>query len=361
MDNLEGARSKIDEIDRQMLALFEERMDVAAEVAAYKKEHALPVLDTNREAAVVEKNVARVQKTGLKPYYSDFIRYLMGLSRQYQTHILGRDTVAYQGAKGGFGQLVATALYPHAAWQAYATFADVFDAVEQGRAAYGVVPFENSTTGDVSGVLDLCYAHNCYITAMYDLPVTHYLLGLPGAQLAGIKTVVSHVQALQQSTRFLNTLQAEKMPFANTALAAQYVAEQKDLTIAAVASPEAGERYGLVPLAKDIATEADNTTRFIAITCEAPTAGDRFSLLFTVEHTVGSLARVIQVIAAEGFDMESIKSRPIPKSPWQYYFYVELVGQPNTQKAKALLENMQPVCREVRLLGVYNRQSPQNL
>ncbi|MFV0413134.1 MAG: chorismate mutase [Oscillospiraceae bacterium] len=359
MPTLEEIRQKIDAIDREMAALFEQRMAIAADVASYKKQNSLPVLDAGREKAVVQKNLAFLQNAALAPYYTDFICQVMTSSRQYQTQLLGQNTVAYQGAEGGFGHQVALALYPNAEFAAEATFGSVFDAVEEGRAAFGIVPFENSTTGDVSGVLDLCYSHRCYVAAMYDLPVTQNLLGLPGSDLTGVKTVVSHVQALEQCQRFLANLGAAQLPFANTALAAKYVAETGDASVAAIASLDACERYGLVPLVKDIATEAGNTTRFIVISREAPRGeGSKFSLLFTVENLVGRLARVIAAIAAEGFDMESIKSRPMPQNPWQYYFYTELVGAPSSQQAEALLAKLREVCLSVRILGVYNRIAP---
>lgn len=358
MANLEETRHLIDEIDRQMAHLFEQRMAAAAEVAAYKKQHGLPVLNPAREEDVVAKNTARLANPALAPYYADFIRYTMGLSRQYQTQILGRGTAAYQGAPGGFGHFVATALFPHGQAVASPTFEEVFTLVENGQAACGVVPFENSTTGDVSGVLDLCYAHHCYITAMYDLPVTQNLLALPGAALGDIKTVVSHVQALEQSKRFLQSLGATQQPYPNTATAARYVAQSGDKSLAAIASLEAGELYGLVPLAQNIATEASNTTRFIVISKEMPTQGDRFSLLVTVENKVGQLAKIIETIAAHGFDMENIKSRPQPHRPWEYYFYIELVGAQNTAEAQNMLAEMQKVCVSVRMLGIYQRVAP---
>lgn len=358
MDELEKQRMEIDTIDREMAILFEKRMAAASGVAAYKRERGLPVLDTGREQAVVRKNEACIQDNTLRPYYSTFITHLMGLSRQYQRFLLGADAVAYQGAESGFGHRVLTTLFPNARPLEQATFEEVFEAVESGDAGYGIVPFENSTTGDVSGVLDLCFSHNCHVAAMYDLPVCQNLLGLPGAALGDIRRVYSHVQALEQSRRFLNSLGAEQVPFANTALAAAHVAEQGDKTQAAIASLDAAGRYGLVPLAEDIATEPENTTRFIIITRQPPQGGDRFSLLLTVENRVGMLARIIEVIAAEGFDMENIKSRPMPKHPFEYYFYVELVGETRTQAAQTLLEKLGAVCRSVRLLGTYHRVTP---
>lgn len=358
MDQLETLRGEIDGIDREMAALFEKRMAAASGVAAYKREHGLPVLDAGREQAVVEKNTAYVQEPALRGYYSTFITHLMGLSRQYQRHLLGADAVAYQGAESGFGHTVLTTLFPNARPLVQPTFEGVFEAVENGDAGFGIVPFENSTTGDVSGVLDLCFSHSCHVAAMYDLPVRQNLLGLPGATLGEIKRVYSHVQALEQSRRFLDSLGAEKVPFANTALAAAHVAELGDAANAAIASMDAAARYGLIPLAEDIATVPENTTRFIILSKAPPTGGDRFSLLLRVDNQVGMLAKAIEVIAAEGFDMENIKSRPLPKHPFEYYFYIELVGDTKAQATQALLEKLGGVCRSVRLLGTYQRVEP---
>ena len=127
----------------------------------------------------------------------------------------------------------------------------------------------------------------------------------------------------------------------NTAVAAKHVHDTGDRSLAAIASPETAELYGLVVLAPDIAETSDNTTRFIVVTREQPQKGGRFSLLFTVEHAAGMLARVIRIIGEFGFNMESIKSRPMPHVPWEYYFYTELVGQPSDE----LLTALRGVCK----------------
>lgn len=356
MAELDRVRSEIEAVDAEMAKLFQRRMEAAARVAEYKREHNLPVLDKSRERALIEKNAAHIENPAHAPYYKDFLRHLISLSRQYQTEILGRGTVAYQGVQGGFGHHVATTLHPHATLLAQPTFEAVFKAVEGGTAAFGIVPFENSTTGDVSGVLDLCYNHSCYISSMFDLPVQQNLLGLPGAKLCNITEIYSHVQGLEQSSRFLRSLGAKLVPYANTAAAAKYVAECGDATKAAIASLESAEVYGLVPLAKDIATEANNTTRFIVISREKPAEGGRFALLVTVENTVGQLNRVIQTISEKGFNMENIKSRPMPKRPWEYYFYIELVGKRGAAGTTILVEAIAKVCLSVRMLGVFNRK-----
>lgn len=142
---------------------------------------------------------------------------------------------------------------------------------------------------------------------------------------------------------------------ANTAMAAKFVAESGDASKAAIASAETAALYGLEILVPNINTDGDNTTRFIVLSREKPTAGNRFSLLFTVDNKPGKLAEVIQVIGASGFNMESIKSRPMPHVPFEYYFYVELVGDAAAGETAALLRELDRTCRTVRLLGVYTK------
>lgn len=357
MDKLSEARAAIDGIDAQMAALFEARMAAVAAVAAYKKEHGLPVLDGAREEQVVEKNLARLENKELAPFYADYIRHQMGLSRQYQAKVLGRDRVAYQGVEGAFAHIALKKLFPRARELPCATWSQVFDAVEAGDAAHGVLPFENSHAGDVSAVLDLCFAHpRLYVTEVCDLPVRQNLLGLPGAKLTDITRVCSHPQAIAQSERFLKSLSLPAEECLNTAVAAKRVAESGDNTLAAIASEETAALYGLKVLAADINSDGDNTTRFIVIGREMPAGGNRFSLLFTVDHKAGKLAAVIQAIGAAGFNMECIKSRPMPGAPFEYYFYVELEGQPGAQGAQALLGKLEQVCNTLRVLGIFTRQ-----
>ena len=355
MNLLESARVRIDEIDAQMAALFEERMKAVGDVIIYKRDNNMPILDAGREALVVEKNTARIQNEELKSYYADYIRYQMSLSRAYQAQVLGRDQVAYQGVEGAFSHIAAMRLFPHGRAVSFATWEDVFDAVESGRVARGVLPFENSNAGDVSDVLDLCYLRNLYVVDVYDLPVSQNLLALPGAKLSDIRDVYSHPQAISQSKPFLQANSLPTHAMTNTALAAKYVADSGDVSKAAIASPETAALYGLQVLVPNINSDQDNTTRFIVVSKEKPTDGNRFSLLFTVDNKPGKLAEVIQCVGASGFNMESIKSRPMPHERFQYYFYIEVVGSPNAESTRTLLTQLDKICRTVRLLGIYRK------
>lgn len=356
MDQLEQARREIDEVDAQLAALFERRMRAVVQVARYKKEHGLPIHDPAREEQVLERSALRIEDPALRPYYLDHVRNRMAVARQYEALLLGQNRVAYQGVEGAFAHIALKNLFPHAEAVSCPTWDEVFSRVSEGDAAYGVVPFENSHAGDVSAVLDLCYNHpELWVVQVYDLPVRQNLLVLPGVTLPEVRHVYSHQQAISQSETFLKQMRLPCTAMANTAMAAKYVAESGDRTLAAIASRETADLYGLEVLVPDINTDGDNTTRFIVISREKPTKGNRFSLLFTVDNKPGKLAAVIQKIGASGFNMESIKSRPMPRMPFEYYFYAELVGDPAGAESEALLRDLDSTCRTVRMLGVYTK------
>ena len=356
MDTLEQARQEIDAVDAQLAALFERRMRAVVQVAQYKKAHGLPIHDPAREEQVLQKAADRIEDPVLRPYYLDHVRNRMALARQYEALLLGQNRVAYQGVEGAFAHIALRELFPHAEAVSCPTWDEVFAKVAAGDAACGVVPFENSHAGDVSAVLDLCYKHTeLWVVQVYDLPVRQNLLVLPGASLTGIRHVYSHQQAISQSETFLKQMRLPCAAMDNTAMAAKFVAESGDRSKAAIASRETAALYGLEVLVPDINTDGDNTTRFIVISREKPTRGNRFSLLFTVDNKPGKLAAVIQKIGASGFNMESIKSRPMPHMPFEYYFYAELVGDPARAESEALLRELDRTCRTVRMLGVYTK------
>ena len=364
MDQLEQARAQIDAIDAQMAALFTQRMQAVVQVAQYKAATGKPVFDPAREDALIAKNTARVPGE-LRAYYRRFLQQSLAVSRAYQRRLLGRDVAAYQGVQGAWSHIALTLLLPFASAKAYATWADVCDAVEAGDAQYGVLPFENSNAGDVSAVLDLLYARpQLTVARMASLPIRQDLLALPGAELAGIRTVVSHQQALAQSSPFLKSHGLEARPWGNTADAARHVAESGDKSLAAIASAQTAELYGLQILVKGVNEDGDNTTRFIVVqrggSGDMPVhAGQRIALLFTVDHKPGKLAQVIERIGGMGFNMESIKSRPLPHVQFEYYFFVQLICPADAEgrTCAALLENLQEPCRTVRLLGVFDRET----
>ena len=361
MDLLQQARAEIDAVDAEMAALFERRMQAVADVVRYKAETGKPVFDATREADVITRNTARLQNEELRPYYKAFLQEAMAVSRAYQRATLGRDTAAYQGVEGAWSHIALRRMFPFARATAFATWPEVFDAVQNGDAQFGVLPFENSNAGDVSAVLDLLYTHpDIIVTHMQDMPIQQDLLGVKGAKLSNVRTVISHPQALAQSSVFLQQLGFATQSWINTADAAKHIAELNDPSVAAIASAETAELYGLDILAEGVNADGDNTTRFIVIerSAQPPVMtgeGQRLSLLFTARHKPGQLAVVLDQIGARGFNMECIKSRPLPHVPFEYYFYVQLVCPAGCDAAacNSLLETLTGACSTLRLLGAF--------
>lgn len=361
MDKLLAAREQIDRIDREMAALFEERMHAVEGVAAYKKEHELAVFDEERERLVIEKNRAFVQDASCTEDYDAFIRAVMEIAKRRQRRLLFSGTVAYQGVEGAYSHIALRRLFPDAPNRSYQTWEEVFTAIVKGDAAKGVLPFENSYTGEVGEVLDLLYRYDVHITAIYDLKISHCLVGLRDAAFSDIRTVRSHPQALSQCQSWLKGRGYGQIPWLNTAAAAKSVRDEGDRSVAAIASAETAELYGLSVLATHLSTSAENTTRFIVVEKEQGTGGNRFNLMFTLDHTTGSLAAAMAVISRHGFNMECIRSQPLHNLPWQYYFYVELCGDADSAEAKQMLDELAAECRELKLLGRYEkREGDQN-
>lgn len=357
MDQLRRARRKINQIDAQMAELFEQRMQAVEEVIAYKLAHKMEILDSSREAQVIETNTQYIQDHTYKPYYTEFITEVMRLSRAYQKTRIHQNRIVYAGTLGAFSHIAAMKLFPEDSLIHLPTFEEVVEQVENGEASFGVLPFENSYTGEVGENMDLILSHNICIHRMYDLKIHQNLLGIKGAKISDIQQIYSKDQAISQSKKFLEGRDIECIPYPNTAMAAQYIAEQNDITKAAIASKETAALYGLSILAENINTSSDNTTRFIVIGKSLPTTGNRISLVFTLPHTTGSLAKVMSLISDYGFNMESIHSRSLKDEPFAYYFYVELVAQIHTDEFKALYEAMKPLCKEIKIAGYYTKES----
>lgn len=356
MVNLDEARKAINEIDEEMVKLFEKRMQCVEQVIAYKQAHGLAVLDQSREKQVIEKNKQFLQAKQYEESYISFMESMMAISRAYQQQVINVDRIGYQGIKGAFSYFATKKIFDHHQYQNYPSFKALIEAVEKQEVRYGVIPFENSYSGEIGEVIDLLMAHDVYIQDIYDLKISQNLLGVKGAKLEDIQSVYSKDQALEQSQLFLKGRGWELVSYPNTAMAAEYIARTNDKTKAAIAAKENADVYGLDILAEDINTSAQNTTRFIVVSKQLKEEGNRFVLAFITHHKAGALASAMNIIAQAGFNMQSIKSRPIKTRPWDYYFYVEIDGCLKDEKVKALLLQLQQVCEQVKLLGCYNSE-----
>lgn len=354
---LNEARDEIRRVDKEMAKLFEERMQAAKKVAEYKKEHGLPVLDAKQEAAVIERNSALIKNGDILPYYKDFIKNMMDISKQYQHALLDGVKIAINGEEGAFAHVAAKRIFPDAEAIFYKSFADAYEAVQKGECESAVIPIENSFAGEVGQVMDIMFQGDLYITGVYTLPISQNLLGVQGARVADIKEVISHPQALMQCGEYIKERGFEKTPFASTSAAAHEVAKRGDKKIAAIANRETADIYGLTVLDHDINESAQNTTKFAVFSRkENKERGKMFILMFTVNDAAGTLAKAISVISSHGFNMKALRSRPVKDAAWQYYFYVEAEGDDSSDKGREMLRELANVCEKLKVVGRYGAE-----
>ena len=357
MNRLQQARETINAVDKQMAQLFEQRMRAVEEICAYKAEKGLPIEDGSREKDVIEKNAALIEDDCLREFYVNFIKSNMQISKNYQHRLMCGMTVAYCGVEGAFAQIAARRIFPDARLVPYGDFRSAYEACESGECDVAVLPIENSYAGDVGQVMDLLFGGSLYVNGVYDLGVIHNLIGVKGAEMSDIKTVISHPQALAQCHRYIKEHGFEKKSFENTAMAAKSVAEAGDKSVAAIASKQTAKLYGLHILDHDINASDRNTTRFAVISRSRNTRtdkkGDHFIMMFTVADETGSLAKAINVISQSGFNMQVLRSRPLTQVSWQYYFFVEAIGDIYSEKGQQMLQELKRYCNKIELIGSF--------
>ena len=357
-NSLDKARKIINEVDEKMAELFVRRMQAAELVAEYKKERGLAILDEAREEEVVRRNSAFVEDETLREYYVNFLRGNMAISRAYQSRLMEGMRVAYSGTEGAFAHIAANKLYPSAKKIAFGDFAEAYRAVEKGECDIAVLPVENSYNGEVGQVTDLMFSGSLYVNGMFDLPITQDLLAKPGTSIDEIREVVSHPQAFGQCSEYISRHGFRRHEFANTALAAKWVKDSSDRSVAAIGSREAAEIFGLEVLDHDINANKSNSTKFAIFSKVAnkqitKNGGVHSILLFTVRNEAGALAQAIDVIGKHGFNMRTLRSRPMKELLWEYYFYVELEGDIQSEKGSSLMESLGEFCDKLRFAGTY--------
>ena len=357
-NSLEWARETINKTDSEMAKLFVERMRAAEVIANYKKELGLPILDQAREDEVIRRNSELIEDAELRSYYVNFIKNTMSVSRQYQEKLIFGMRVAYCGTEGAYAHIASEKLFPAARKLAYSDFESAYRAVEAGECDVAVLPTENSSNGEVGQVTDLMFSGSLYINGMYDLAINHDLLAVPGAKIEDIKTVVSHSQALGQCAEYIKKHNFESREYVNTALAAKYVSELGDKSTAAIASEEAADIFGLSALETNINQSRSNTTRFAIFSRsenrhKSTEMGLHTILLFTVRNEAGALAKAIDIIGKHGFNMRSLRSRPMKELLWQYYFYVEAEGNIYTDEGQGMMRELKEHCDKLKSVGSY--------
>lgn len=361
MGSIEDYRKQINDIDEEMARLFEQRMQVCRSIAEYKKEKALPIKDATRETELTKKSRSFISDREVEPYYISFLKNNIELSCAYQSRIINGMRVAYSGVPGAYAHIAAKRMFPGAELINFTNFEPAYRAAENGDVDCAVLPLENSYAGEVGAVMDLAFSGSLFINRVVGLEIEHNLLANEGAGVDKIKTVVSHPQALQQCDEYIKRHGFETLEYSNTARAAEFVKESGRADVAAIASEDTAELFGLKILEKNINTAKNNTSRFgvFSRSMSVPNADAKddqcsFLLVFTVPHKAGALAMMLDIIGAHGYNIDNLKSRPMKGLIWQYYFYLEIEGNINRQEGQDMLHELGAISDRLKLVGAYS-------
>lgn len=376
METLEELRVRLDEIDDQIVNLYEQRMEICAHVGEYKIQTGKKVLDRQREKEKLENVACKASNPFNKKGVTELYEQLMSMSRklQYEQLVkagaLGRlpfiqvdsldadqARVVFPGTEGAYSEAAMKRYFGENCNSFYVrTFREAMEAIEDGAADFAVLPIENSTAGAVDEMYDLLVEFENYIVGETVIPIRHTLSGLPGASLKDVKTVYSKGVALMQATHFLDAHSSwQRINVANTAIAAKKVVEDQDPSQAAVCSAYAAKVHGLQVLVDNINDNEHNSTRFIVVTNQKIFLkhATKISICLEVSHESGSLYRVLSHFIYNDLNMTKIESRPIEGRDWEYRFFIDFEGNMADGAVKNAIRGLREECRNLRILGNY--------
>lgn len=376
--DIKGLREKIDEIDGQLVKLFEERMRISGDIGRYKSGIGMPVLDPERERAKL-KEIYDSCDPQAADYAEKLYSYIFELSRSYQNNLKQekcetsqriadalestpedfpvRPTVACQGEEGSYSQQAAEKLFKRPGIMHFGTFEDVFSAIKQGLCTYGVLPVENSTAGSVNRIYDLMMENDFSIIRSIRVKVDHCLLANRGTKISDIREIYSHSQAISQCSDFLRTLKDVKIiPCENTAAAAKAVSESGKTDRASISSGVCAGLYDLDCLSSSIQNNDNNYTRFICISknLEIYPGSDKTSIMMILPHRPGALYRVLACFYALGINLIKLESRPLPGSNFEFMFYFDLDASVYSPEFKNLFDCLEGLYTQMKYLGSYS-------
>jgi chorismate mutase/prephenate dehydratase len=350
-ESVDVLRKKIDHIDTKLITLLNDRASLAKRIGHSKASSNQEIYAPDREKDIL-KRVCRLSggplpEASIRAIFREIISGCRSLEAPLKVAFFGAEaTYAHLAAREKFGS--AAALFPTAG------ITDVFQEVSQRRAAFGVVPVENSTEGVVAHTLDVLVESELKICAEIFLEIHHNLLSATGRS-SDILRIVSHPQALAQCRNWLagHFPHVKLEEVASTAHAAMIAAA--DHTVGAISSALAKEVYDLKLVAGNIEDHSNNITRFLVIGNNEtrPSGDDKTSLVFSVKDEPGILHRMLQPFARSRINLTKIESRPIKDKPWEYLFFIDCRGHRNETRLKAAIKTLESHCDFLKILGSY--------
>ncbi len=376
MEDLQELRKQIDQIDQEMVRLFEARMDVCRQVAEYKIANGKKVLDRSRELEKLDTLGGMAHNDFNRHGIRELFQQIMAMSRKLQYQLLEKEGVSgslpftridhidrkhcrvvYQGVEGAYQHQAALEYFGKDVNVFHMdTWKGCMEAIKEGMADYAVLPIENSSAGEVNDIYDLLEEYENYIVGEQIIKIQHALLGVPGTKLEDIRTVFSHPQALMQCAGYLNRHpQWKQISLSNTAVAAEKAAQDGDKRQAAIAGEITAKLYGLEILEMPVNDCRFNSTRFIIVTNRKMYEKDarKVSICFELPHVSGSLYNILSHIIYNDLNMCKIESRPIPERNWEYHFFVDFEGNLDDSAVKNAIRGIAEEAVNFKILGNY--------
>lgn len=378
MEQLQKMRDEMDQIDQELARTFLRRLDLAAQIGAYKQSVGLPALDQRRELQVIQNASQLTPEEGRKLEMARLFENILALSRREQRlnaaggvagegylrwkkamegvrQPMEEPRVVYQGEPGAYSEMACLDFFgPNCRCEGLETFDDVFRAVDEGKADYAMLPIENSSTGGIRQVYELLSEYDHHVVGETTVKVEHCLMAPPGASLDTITHVYSHEQGLFQSDRFLKQYPHwTQVALNDTAGSGKYVGECGDITKAAICSSRAAQLYGLDILVRGVNHNGNNTTRFMVVSpkMELREGANKISAVLSLPHEVGSLHEVLTLFAIHNLSLTKLESRPLPGRSWEYLFFVEFSGSLTDPEVDSALLELSQACAQLRILG----------
>ncbi|MDI7815867.1 prephenate dehydratase [Clostridioides difficile] len=396
MEDLTRYRNEIDDIDKELIQLFEKRMNTVLEIAKHKMKNNTTIFQKDREEKVLSKAVDNLDNKGYSQETIQFFNSIMEISRGLQKRIMDDNKeeksecnlnssnekfdlsninkyktlkyeinkknilVGFPGISGSFTEEALNKFFnKKISKKQFKEFEDVFVALKNKEIDYGIIPIENSSTGAISETYDLLRKYGFYIVGEECIKIDQNLIGIKGTKLEDIKEIYSHPQGIGQSSEFLKQNSNWKLiPFNNTATSAELVKRLQDKTKAAIASKKAANIYELEIISPCINDITNNYTRFVVISNQIhiDEESNKMSIVFSVEHEAGKLYKVLGYFAENNINMTKIESRPMKDASWRYFFYIDFECSIYNPKVYNLLELIEHNTAYFKFIGVYKNK-----
>jgi len=349
-DKLSRMRERIDEIDRELVSLLQERIEIARQVGAYKRERGIKIEDSEREKEVL----TRVKKLS-QDLEGDFLHHIYSRIILESKRAQRQGKIAILGPRGTYSEEAAYKFMLSPALILAGDLGEVFNLVTKGEVEFGVVPIENSLEGSVHLAQEYLIREEVSIYFEVILDINHHLLGRRGAKLYDIEEAISHPQALAQCRRTISELGVRTRNAPSTADAARMVKEEGFKNSAAIAPLASARLYDLKVLRENIQDIEQNQTRFLIISQgdHRPTGRDKTSVIFSLKDEPGTLYEVIKIFAQQGVNLTKIESRPTRRALGDYMFFIDFQGHREEERIRRILDKLENSTSFLKVLGSY--------